>query len=63
MDIAAAPGMVISQVMTISPALPQRTAFGRSDAPMPMMEEATTWVVETVAPNTDEAKITLAAVR
>ena len=54
--------MVMIQVVTISAALPQRTAFGRSEAPMPMMEEATTWVVETGAPNRDELKITLAAV-
>ena len=40
----------------------KRTALGRSEAPMPMMDEATTWVVETGAPNIDELKITPAAV-
>ena len=37
-----APGMVISQVLTISLALVQRTALGRSEAPMPMIDELTT---------------------
>jgi len=46
----AAAGMVMIQVIAISPALPQRTARGRSEAPMPMIEVATTWVVETGAP-------------
>ena len=41
--------MVISQVMPISFAFFQRTDFGRSAAPMPMIEVATTWVVDTGA--------------
>jgi len=32
--------------------------LGRSEAPIPMMEELTTWVVETGAPTTEAAKIT-----
>ena len=50
--------MVMIQVVAISWALLQRTARGRSDAPMPMMEVATTWVVDTGAPTREAAKIT-----
>jgi len=59
---AAEPGMVITQVLTISLALPQRTALGRSEAPIPMIDELTTWVVETGAPIIEAPKITEAEV-
>jgi hypothetical protein len=59
----AAPGIVMTQVLTISLALAQRTALGRSEAPMPMMDELTTWVVDTGAPIMDALKITEAEVR
>jgi hypothetical protein len=50
-------------VLTISLALAQRTALGRSEAPTPMMDELTTWVVDTGAPIMDALKITEAEVR
>ena len=56
--MTAEPGMVTTQVLTISLAVFQRTALGRSEAPIPMMEELTTWVVDTGAPITEAAKIT-----
>ena len=40
----------------------QRTERGRSEAPMPMIEVATTWVVDTGAPASEAAKITPAEV-
>ena len=57
-----APGMVMSHVLTISWALPHRTALGRSDEPMPMIAEETTWVVETGAPRADALRMTAAEV-
>ena len=52
----------MSQVVTISWALAQRTDFGRSDAPIPMIDELTTCVVDTGAPTTDAENITPADV-
>ena len=54
--------MVIIQVLTISLAFAQRTALGRSEAPIPIMEELTTCVVDTGAPITEAPKITAAEV-
>ncbi len=51
-------GIVTTHVLTISFAVFQRTDFGRSEAPTPIIEELTTWVVETGAPITDAKKIT-----
>ena len=59
---SAAEGRVTSQVNRISPALPQRTALGRSAAPTPMMPELTTCVVETGPPNIAAPDMTAAAV-
>ena len=58
MATVADPGMVMSHVSRISRAFVQRTALGRSDAPIPMMDELTTWVVDTGAPTMEAAKIT-----
>ena len=57
----ADPGMVRNQVVTISPALPQRTALGRSEVPMPRIAELVTWVVDTGAPMTAALKMIAAA--
>ena len=54
----AAPGIVMTQVLRISRAFPQRTALGRSDAPIPIIDELTTCVVDTGAPIIDAANIT-----
>ena len=54
--MTAEPGMVTTQVLTISLAVFQRTALGRSEAPIPIMEELTTWVVETGAPTIEAAE-------
>jgi hypothetical protein len=56
--MSAEPGMVTTHLLTISLTVFQRTALGRSEAPIPMMEELTTWVVETGAPTNEAAKIT-----
>jgi hypothetical protein len=58
MATRAEPGMVMTQVMAMSLAFFQRTAFGRSEAPMPMIEVATTCVVDTGAPITDAVRMT-----
>ena len=50
------------QVVTISFAFAQRTALGRSAAPIPMSAELTTWVVETGAPSMEALMITDAEV-
>ena len=47
-------------VLRISCALDHRTALGRSEAPMPMIDELTTCVVETGAPNWEAVKMTAA---
>ena len=44
------------------PATPQRTAFGRSIEPTPMIALAMTWVVETGIPKCDAPRMTVAAV-
>ena len=62
MATSAAPGIVSNQVTAISRAFVQRTALGRSDAPIPVMDDDTTCVVDTGAPMTDAIKITLAEV-
>ena len=62
MATSAEPGMVMTQVMAMSFAFFQRTAFGRSEAPMPMIDVATTCVVDTGAPITDAVRMTIAEV-
>ena len=51
--------MVMIQVTAMSLALAQRTARGRSEAPMPMIEVATTCVVDTGAPPSDRLAVSL----
>ena len=62
MPTRAAPGMVTTQVTAISLAFFQRTARGLSAEPMPMIEVATTWVVDTGAPMTEAERMTIAEV-
>ena len=54
--------MVTTQVTAMSLAFFQRTARGLSAEPIPMIEVATTWVVETGAPMTDAVRMTMAEV-
>src|SRR5512137_61473 len=53
-------GMVNSQAVAISCATPQRTLFTRSAEPTPMMDELTTWVVETGPPTSEAPRMTIA---
>ena len=62
MATSAEPGIVITQVIAMSLAFFQRTARGRSEEPMPMIELPTTWVVDTGAPITDAVRMTAAEV-
>ena len=50
MPTIADPGIVRIQVISISLAMDQPTAYGRSDAPIPIKAELVTWVVDTGAP-------------
>lgn len=52
----------MTQVLAMSRAFAHRTALGRSEEPMPMIEELTTWVVDTGAPNAEAPKMTRAEV-
>src|SRR5208283_1946029 len=52
-------GMVNTQAIKILPAMPQRTAETRLEAPTPMMAEEMTWVVETGARRIVAVKITM----
>src|SRR5512136_568815 len=54
----AATGIVVIQVMTIWPAVPQRTLDTRSAEPTPMMAELTTCVVLTGPPSRAAVRIT-----
>ncbi len=56
------PSSVRSYLNLNTPDIFQRTARGRSEAPMPMIELATTWVVETGAPASEAARMTPAEV-
>ncbi len=46
MVTSAEPGIVMTPVMEMSLAFVQRTAFSRSEEPMPMIEVPTTWAVD-----------------
>jgi len=51
MVTSAEPGIVMTPVMEMSLAFVQRTAFSRSEEPMPMIEVPTTWAVDGDGPD------------
>ena len=56
------PGIVIAHVLRISTAFAHRTERGRSDDPIPIIDELTTCVVDTGAPVMDALRMTAADV-
>ena len=62
MATRADPGMVIAHVLSISTAFAHLTERGFSEEPIPIIEELTTWVVDTGAPVSEALSITAAEV-
>ena len=54
--------MVIAHVLSISTAFAHLTERGFSEEPIPIIEELTTWVVDTGAPVSEALSITAAEV-